>query len=70
MNDYKPYEPEKKIIAEISAKEAHLIKILRQTEYGTFSVIMQIIIIVRVECGVSNLLNEKDGLDIAIEEEN
>ena len=69
MTTFKPHTPEKKIIVRITAKEAHLIKILRGYEYGKILVHKASGVIVRAEPTESQIVNEDDGLDLAIKEE-
>jgi len=62
-----PHKPEKMIKVEISAKEAFLIKTLRNYPYGKFMVHKLNGILVRVEINDSKMIDEKSGLDLAIE---
>lgn len=62
-----PYKPEKMIQAKISAKEAYLIKILRKYPYGKFVIHKAEGLLMRVEINDSKLIDEKGGLDLAIE---
>ena len=61
-----PHKPEKMIRAEISAKEANLIKILRKYPYGQFLVHKAEGLLIRIEIKDSKLIDEKGGLDLAI----
>ena len=65
-NVMQPPKPEKIITAQISCREAHLLKELRLISFGTFTVHKQSNLIVRLEVGQSKLIKEDDGLDIAI----
>lgn len=67
-NPFVPKQPERMIRVEISAKEANLIKILRKYPYGKFLVHKAEGILIRVEITDSRLIDEKDGLELAIEE--
>lgn len=64
---FTPHKPDKKILIEVSVKEAHLIKVLRKYEFGKIVVHKANGLLVRVEPNESQLLNEHDGLDLAIE---
>ncbi len=66
-NPFVPSKPEKMIHAEISAKEANLIKILRKYPFGKFVVHKANNLLVRIEIQDSQLIEEKNGLDLAIE---
>ena len=66
MPDNKPFvptQPEKTTVMEISGKEADLIKKLRRSSYGQFSVFKANGILVRVEIKDSQMLSEDAGLD-------
>ncbi len=60
-----PHQPEKRIKVEITAKEAHLIKVLRKSHFGRVVVHKMNGLLVRIESSESVLLNEKDGLDLS-----
>jgi hypothetical protein len=67
MNEpFVPYKPEKMIQAEISAKEADLIKKLRKYKFGKFLVHKVNGVLVRVEINDSQMIEEDGGLDLAI----
>ncbi len=68
IKPFVPEQPEKMIQVEISAKEANLIKKLRRYSYGKFVVHKVNGILVRVEITDSQMIDEKGGLDLAIEE--
>ena len=57
-----PHQPEKRVKVDISAKEAHLVKCLRNVNFGKVIVHKANGILVRVETTESVLLNESDGL--------
>ena len=61
-------QPTKKLKVEITAKEAHLLKVLRKYTFGKIVVHKANGVLVRVEPTESTLLDEKEGLDLAIEE--
>lgn len=63
-----PEQPVKMLRVEITAKEAHLLKILRKYPFGKIMVHKANGMLVRVEPTESTLLNEEAGLDLAIEE--
>ncbi len=62
-----PAKPEQMIRAEISAKEANLIKILRKYPFGKFVIHKANNLLVRIEIQDNQLIEEKNGLDLAIE---
>ena len=62
-----PAQPEKMILVQVSAKEADLIKKLRNYSYGNFVVFKANDILVRIEIRDSQRINEESGLDLAIE---
>ena len=64
LNPLVPKQPEKKIIAKISLREAHLLKVLRKYEFGKIIVHKMNGLLVRVEPNESQLLNEEAGLDL------
>lgn len=64
MNSFTPNKPEKKITAEISAREAHLLKILRKYSFGKITIHKANGILVRAEPMESHLLNEQEGVDL------
>ena len=66
-NPFTPPPPEKMILVQVSAKEADLIKKLRQYSYGNFVVYKANGILVRVEIKDSQMIEEESGLDLAIE---
>lgn len=67
-NPFVPAQPEKMIQAKISAREANLITTLRKYPYGKFLIHKAEGLLMRVEITDSKLLNEKEGLELAIEE--
>lgn len=67
-SDYKPYQRESMITIQVSAKEAHLIKVLRQYSYGRFIVSKLDGKLIRVQPEESINLNEEEGLKLAIAE--
>ena len=67
----KPFVTEQtteKIKVEITAREAHLLKVIRKYPFGKIVIHKANGILVRVEPTESTLLDEKEGLDLAIEE--
>lgn len=66
-NPFVPAKPEKMIQAEISARESSLIKTLRKYPFGKFVVHKANNLLIRVEIQDSQLIEEKNGLDLAIE---
>jgi len=67
MSDFKPEKPEKKIKVEITAREAYLLKKLRKCSFGKVIVHKMNGLLIRVESTESQLINEEDGLDLAVE---
>ncbi len=64
MTQFTPQQPEKTITVEITAREAHLLKILRKYNFGKIIIHKANGIIVRAEPNESQLINENDGLDL------
>lgn len=64
MKPFQPYIPEKKLIIEVTAKEAHLIKVVRTISFGDIIVKKMNNVLVRIEPKTSILLNEEDGIDL------
>ena len=62
-----PHQKPKMIEARISAKEASLIKILRKYSFGQFIVHKANNVLVRVVVNDSQIIDGRDGLDLAIE---
>ncbi len=62
-----PHQPEKMIRVEISAKEADLIKKLRKYSFGKFTIHKANGILVRIVSNDSQMIDEKGGLELAIE---
>lgn len=67
-NQYEPYHEEALIKIQVSAKEAHLIKVLRKYSYGKFVVSKIDGKLIRVQPEESITLNESEGIDLAIVE--
>ena len=64
-NSLVPKQPEKMIIARISLREAHLLKVLRKYEFGKIIVHKMNGILVRAELNESLLIKEDEaGLDL------
>ena len=63
---FEPFKAEKTIQAEITAREANLLKVLRQYNFGKFTVHKANGILVRVESNESILIDEKEGLILEI----
>ena len=64
-NPLVPKQPEKMIIARISTREAHLLKLLRKYEFGKIIVHKMNGMLVRVELNESLLIKEDEaGLDL------
>lgn len=66
-NQFTPNRPEKMIKVEISAREAHLLKILRKYNFGKIMVFKANGVLVRVEPTESRILNEEEGIDISLD---
>ena len=62
-NPFTPKLPEKRITVEITARESHLIKVLRHYDFGKIVVHKANGILVRVEPNESQLITEEEGLD-------
>lgn len=72
MQNSKPIHPisdDKNVIIEVSGREASLINKLREYSYGSFTITKRNNILLRLEVIESLLLNEEDGLNIAIMKE-
>jgi hypothetical protein len=65
MPTFSTPEPEKRITMEITAKEAHLIKVLREIQFGEVIIKKMNGALVRIEPKVSILLDEKIGLEFS-----
>lgn len=65
VNQFAPQQPEKKVVVEITAREAHCLKKLRESAFGKIIVHKANGIIVRVESTESQMINETDGLDLS-----
>ena len=63
---FTPKQPEKMIEVLVSAREAHLLKVLRKYNFGKFTIHKMNGLVIRIEANESQLLNEKEGLDLAI----
>lgn len=61
-----PHKPEVKLLIEVSAREAHMLKVLRRYQFG--KILIQKIngIIIRVEPNESIEIKEDLGLDLEI----
>lgn len=66
-NVFVPNKPEIKIKVEISAREGHMLKVLRKFSFGTFTVHKANNLIIRVESNESQMINELEGLDLSKE---
>ena len=64
INPMLPKQAEKTIDVIITAREAHLLKVLRKYDFCKIMVHKMNGLLVRVEPTESTLLNEQDGLDI------
>jgi len=65
---FNPPQPEKRLKVEATAREAHLLKILREYRFGKIVVHKTDGRIVRAEPNQTLLITEKGGLDMAAEE--
>lgn len=61
-NVFAPSQPEKRVTVVITAKEAHLIVILRKYQFGKILVHKADGKLIRVEPNESQLLSEEEGL--------
>ena len=67
MDDRKPFQStviEKKILIEVTAREAHMIKIIRELDFGEIIVQKANGIPVRIQPKKSILLDETSGADL------
>lgn len=60
-----PHHPEKTIRIEVTAREAHLINVLRKYPFGKITIYKQDGFPIRIETNESLLINEEDGLKMA-----
>ena len=67
MAPFVPSKPEKMIKAEISTKEASLIKILRGYSFGKFVVHKTHGVLLRIQIQDSQNIDDEGGLELAIE---
>ena len=63
---FEPHKEEKTLRAEITAREASLLKALRKYAFGKFTVHKANNILVRLESNESILIDEKEGLILEI----
>jgi len=63
---FNPPQPDEMIVIKVSAREAHLIKVLRGCEFGKIVVHKVGGVLVRAEPNESQLLNDESGLDLAV----
>ena len=61
---FEPHHEEKVIRVEITAREACLLKYLRQYNFGKFTINKANGILVRLESNESILIDEKEGLSL------
>lgn len=61
---FAPYTEEKKILIQVTLKEAHLIKMMRLVDYGNITVFKANKQVLRIEANKSIILNEIDGRDL------
>lgn len=76
-DNFVPYEPEKRILVELSPIEAHLIKLLRTVDFGDITVFRGRRSVngietqtTRVEVKRSIILDAKEGLEIQYKVDN
>jgi hypothetical protein len=62
---FAPFKQEKLLRVEITAREAHLLKVLRKYPFGKIIVHKANGVLIRIEPNESQLINEDDGLDLA-----
>lgn len=67
---FAPYTSEKKILVEVTLKEAHLIKQIRLVDYGNITVFKANKQVLRVEANKSIILNETDGRELEYQVDN
>jgi len=63
---FEPHKAEKTLKAEITAREAHLLKTLRQYSFGKFTIHKANGILIRLESNESILIDEKEGIILEI----
>lgn len=63
---FRPHQPEKKIVAEITAREADLLRRLRRHAFVKAIVHKADNLIIRVEINESQLIEEEPGLELEI----
>jgi len=68
ITQFAPEQPQRKVVVEITAREAHLIKIIRKCSFGKIVVHIANGLVVRAEPNESQLINEVDGLDLKVED--
>lgn len=67
IDTFVPAKPEKTAKIEVTAKEAHLLKCLRQYSFGKFTIFKADGKLIRVEASESILLNEEDGMKLVFD---
>lgn len=68
VKPFRPHQPEKTIQVKITAREANLVKVLRKYPYGKFLVHKAEDLLLRIEITDSRMINEEDGLDLAVDD--
>lgn len=63
-NTFEPFKAEQTLVVEITAREACLLKYLRQYNFGKFTVNKVNGILVRLESNESILIDEKEGMSL------
>jgi pantoate kinase len=66
MTNFNQLVPEKRMMIEVTAREAHLIKVLRSIDFGDIVIKKIKGIPVRIEPRTSILLDELEGIDLGV----
>ena len=64
---FTPTKPEKRLVIEVSGREAHLIKELRKIDFGKVLIHKANGLLIRIEPNESVLITEDEGLDLSID---
>ena len=66
-NTFAPNKPEKMVTVEISARECHLLKVLRKYNFGKIMIYKANRVLIRVEPTESQLISEDEGLSLPLD---
>jgi hypothetical protein len=67
---FAPYTEEKKILVQLTLREAHLIKMMRLVDYGNVTIFKANKQVLRVEANKSIILNDIDGKELEYKVDN